>query len=212
MINIELEKVQESDLLILVNNGTIESKSLEFKKELTMDREEFLADISSFANASGGDIIYGMSEDRATGKPKPLDGLDVENIDQEILTLENLIRDLIKPRIVPGVSFRSVPLKNTKVALVVRVPRSINGPHGVYYRGNKHGKFYTRSSNGKHPMDVGELRNAFNLSETIIDRIRNFRMDRVGKIIADETPVHLVNNPKVTLHLLPENSFSLSQK
>jgi hypothetical protein len=215
MINNNLEEITKDDLQDLIDNGELENKTTEYKETLPGDKDEnrveFLADISSFANASGGDIIYGISEDRNTGKPKPLEGLNVENIDQKILALEHIIRDGIKPRIIPAVKTWSVPLPDNKIALVIRIPKSLNSPHGVYYKGKKHGKFYTRASNGKHDMDIQELRVAFNLSETITERIRSFRMDRIAKIIADETPVPLVEGPKIIFQSVPITSFSSNQ-
>jgi hypothetical protein len=49
------------------------------------------------------------------------------------------------------------------------------------------------------------------LSETITERIRNFRTDRISKILADETPVPLYNNPKTVLQLIPIISFNPAQ-
>jgi len=72
-------------------------------------------------------------------------------------------------------------------------------------------KFYSRSSNGKYPLDVGELRIAFNLLETITERIRNFRQDRISKIFANETPVPFYDTAKIVLHLIPIISFNPAQ-
>jgi hypothetical protein len=49
------------------------------------------------------------------------------------------------------------------------------------------------------------------LSETITERIRKFREDRISKILADETPIPLLKNPKIILHLLPIISFNPAQ-
>ncbi len=40
-------------------------------------------------------------------------------------------------------------------------------------------------------MDVTELRNAFLFSETIIEKIKNFRLTRIINIEQDETPISL---------------------
>jgi hypothetical protein len=172
------------------------------------DKREFLADVSSFANASGGDIVYGIAEEN--GSPLgPLEGLDIANPDQEILRLENMIRTGIRPRI-PGIHTRAIPLSNANVVIVMRVPKSWASPHRVIYDG--HDKFYSRSSNGKYPLDVDELRSAFIASETLTDRIRDFRVNRIAKIIANETPMPLLDNPKIVLHLIPLASFSTAQR
>ncbi len=176
---------KEEDLQVLVDNSVLESKTIEYKQSLPSnsesDKKEFLADVSSFANASGGDLIFGIIADKKTGTPKSLEGLIIENIDQEILRLENMIRGGIEPRM-PSVSTEPIKLSNSKFALIIRTPKSWICPHRVTFGG--HDKFYSRSSNGKYPLDVGELRVAFNLSETITEKIRNFRQDRISKILA----------------------------
>lgn len=212
MINKDIEQVTKDDLQTLVDNAVLERKTLEYKQALPRNsdsaKKEFLADVSSFANASGGDLIFGITENKKTGAPKSLDGLSIENPDQEILRLENTIRDGIEPRI-PSISTRSIPLDSAKVALIIRVPKSWSAPHRVIWGG--HDKFFSRSSNGKYPLDVSELRSAFNLSETMTERIRNFRLDRISKIYANETPVPFHDNPKIVLHLIPIISFNPAQ-
>ena len=212
MISKSIEEITEEDLRGLIDREEIEGKTIEYKQSLpgdsVPDRIKFLAAVSSFANASGGDLIYGIVEDRTKGTPRTLTGLTIENLDQEKLRLENLIRDGIEPRI-PSVAIWPVPLSNSKTALVIRVYKSWISPHRVRYQG--HDKFYSRNSGGKYPLDVAELRIAFNLSETITERIRNFRQDRISNIFANETPVPLPNNAKIVLHLIPIISFSPAQ-
>ena len=213
MIPKDLDQITKQDLQALKDNKVSERKTIEYKQALPgnsdKEKKEFLADVSSFANASGGDLIYGITEDKKTGAPKSLEGLDIDNADQEILRLDNIIRTGIEPRI-PAVSISPpIPLKNSKVALLIRVPKSWISPHRVKYGG--HDKFYSRSSNGKYPLDVSELRIAYNLSETITDRIRNFRLDRISKLIANETPMPFNEGAKIVLHLTPIISFNPAQ-
>jgi predicted HTH transcriptional regulator len=65
-LNNPLESIKESDLQALVDNQVSERKTIEYKEALSGnadgDKKEFLADVSSFANASGGDLIYGIKE------------------------------------------------------------------------------------------------------------------------------------------------------
>lgn len=213
MINKSIEQITKDDLQALIDNEVIEHKTIEYKRELPgnsdKEKKEFLADVTSFANASGGDIVYGLIEDRRTGKPKSLDGLSIENPDQEVLRLEGIIRTGVQPRIPSVMCSKPIQIKDDKIALIIRVQKSWISPHRVTLGG--HDKFYSRSSNGKYSLDVGELRIAFNLSESISERIRNFRADRIAKIIASETPVQLCDNPKIVIHLIPINSFSSAQ-
>ncbi|AZV60316.1 hypothetical protein [Peribacillus frigoritolerans] len=51
------------DVLALKTNGVEEGKSIDFKFEIHLDNssqgKEFAADITSFANTTGGDLIIG---------------------------------------------------------------------------------------------------------------------------------------------------------
>ena len=204
--NKSLDSVQEADLQVLVDNKVREIKTIEYKQALPGnsdgDKREFLYDISSLANASGGDLIYGMKE--IDGVAAEVSGLQISNVDGEILRLEGIIRTGIEPRI-PGLIIHPVPLRDKGVAIVIRVPKSFALPHVV-----KHGgafKFYSRNSAGKYQLDVAELRSLFALSETTAERVRNFRMERLGRIVAGESPIQSNNNPKIVLHIVPAGAF-----
>lgn len=203
-----IDDVTEEDLNTLVANQVAESKTIEYKQSLPEEsmegKREFLADVSSFANASGGDLVLGIAEDRESGLPKSVDGLDIENVDTEISKLQNLVKDGVQPRIW-GIDIRCVQLSRSKVVLVIRIPRSWSMPHRVSYGGLN--KFYVRNSNGKHEMDVGELRVAFNLTETSAERIRRFREERISRILVDETPVPLRESARIVLHLISMGAF-----
>jgi len=210
VITKSVDQITEEYLQTLKDNSVSEGKTIEYKQSLPSKsdsgKKEFLADVSSFANASGGDLIYGVSESK--GIITAIDGLEVNDIDQEISRLENIIRTGIEPR-TPSYRIQPVELKNSKYVLIIRVRQSWISPHRVIF--NKDYQFYSRNSNGKYPLDVAELRVAFNLSETITERIRKFRLDRIAKIFANETPVPFYDNPKIVLHLIPVISFNPGQ-
>jgi len=204
--NKPLDSIDEGDLQSLIDNEVPEDKTLDYKQSLpggTNDaKREFLADVSSFANASGGHLVFGMKEQE--GVAVELCGLDDINADAEILRLENMIRDGIEPRI-SGISTRAIPLQASSVAIVMHIPGSWSQPHVVKVKG--HWRFYSRNSAGKYPLDVAELRSAFALSETTAERIRNFRMERLSAIVAGETPVPLNDGAKIVLHIVPFGAF-----
>jgi hypothetical protein len=212
MIPKPIDQITEQDLQGLVDNVVLEGKTIEYKQDLTIkkdsDKKEFLADVSSFANASGGDLIYGIVEDRSTGAPEKLEGLLILNEDELIRKLEDIIRYGIAPRI-PSVNIIAIPVSGTRKALIIRVLKSWVSPHRVVYGG--HDKFFSRNLKGKYPLDVGELRTAFNLSNSIIEQIRKFRENRISDIYANETPVPLNENAKIILHLIPLSSVSSGQ-
>ncbi len=103
MIAKPIDQITEKELQTLVDNAVLEKKTLEYKQLLPNnsdgDKKEFLADVSSFANASGGDLIYGLVSDNVTGAPLKVEGIELVNVDQEIARLDNSIRDGIEPRI-----------------------------------------------------------------------------------------------------------------
>lgn len=191
-----------------------EDKYLEYKElpptNDPEDKKEFLADVSAFANAGGGTIIYGAEEQRgpdrkATGFPAAFNGIPAAEADGQIRRLENLIRDGIRPRI-PGVSFEPpIPLANGNVVLVLQIPKSWAAPHVVDYMNRW--RFYSRNSAGKYPLDVAEVRGAFLQAELTSQQVSAFRIDRLAKIVAGETPVSLQDGAKTVLHLIPLNSF-----
>lgn len=214
MINQRFDLINKSDIDTLIDNGVAETRTLEYKEKLPGnsddDKKEFLADISSFANSSGGDIIYGIQEQRdsnnkTTGIPEAANGLGAINSDTEIRRLENIIRDGLAPRIV-GLQTKAIDGFADGSVIVIRVPQSWNSPHMVTFK--NHSRFYSRNSAGKYPLDVTEIRSAFIASESLAERIREFRTERIAKIIADETPVPLQSNSKIVLHVFPLASLT----
>ncbi len=96
-----LESITERDLQALVDDQKAERKTLEYKQTLPGgsddNRKEFLADVSSFANASGGHLLFGFEEQ--AGVPQKLVGAQVDDIDGLKLRLENMLRDGLSPRL-----------------------------------------------------------------------------------------------------------------
>jgi len=186
MIPKPIETITIDDLIQLIANGVREDRQIEFKQVLPGntddEKKEFLADVTSFANSSGGEIIYGMRAEQ--GLAKEITGVSVPDTDAEILRLSSMIRDGIQPRIT-GVQIR--PVSDPKgVAFVLRIPDSWAKPHMVTFKGQS--RFFIRSSAGKHQMDVSEIRSAFALSEEIPERIRRFRDERFEELCRSACP------------------------
>lgn len=212
-LNKPLEAIEEGDLQTLIDNQVSERKTIEYKEALPGnsdgDKKEFLADVSSFANAAGGHLIYGVREE--LGVPVELSGLEISNVDAEILRLENCIKTGIAPRLFRIVETHAVALPSKRYAILIRIRKSWTVPHMVTLKNDA--KFFTRDSRGKHQLDVSELRNAFLLSETAAERIRNFRTERLGMIVAGEGAISLGENaPKLVLHIVPFEAFDLAAR
>jgi hypothetical protein len=209
MISKALEDICEADLDNLVANSVAEGKTIEYKKVLPGnsdgDKKEFLADVSSFANTTGGDLIFGVGE--AQGIPTGIPGLTVSDPDAEIRRLDSIINDGLEPRIRFGT--RIVQRGVIPPVLIVKIERSWIGPHRVVFKG--HNQFYARNSAGKYQMDVSELRSAFTLAGSVIERVREFREHRIAELHDNKTPVTLVaGNRRTILHVIPLESFSRS--
>jgi hypothetical protein len=79
--------------------------------------------------------------------------------------------------------------------------RSWAAPHMLTFRG--HSRFYSRTSAGKYPLDVSEIRAAFVGSEAARTQLRSFRLERLARITANDGPVERTKGPRTVLHVLP---------
>jgi hypothetical protein len=206
----DLDSIKFADLQELKENSVCESKILEYKKELNLnndsEKREFLSDISSFGNTSGGDIIYGVVEE--SGVPKSLDGIQIDDMDLFKQKIEGILRDNLEPRI-SGINLKEIFLKDKLYIFIIRIPKSWIAPHRVNYKG--YNKFYARNTNGKYELDVSELRVAFNMADSITQKTKVFREERIWKIISKETPIPLEGERFAILHLVPLISLSNQQ-
>jgi hypothetical protein len=204
-LNKLVDTITEADLKDLIDRNEAERKTIEYKATLLgktdAERKEFCADVSSFANAAGGWLLYGIPAN--DGVPVNLDGIQIDNADGTVLTLENCVRDGIRPRL--AVTTAVVLLASGPSVVVMHIPRSYAAPHMVTIKDSS--RFFTRDSNGKHPLDVDELRAAFARSGSIAERMRDFRRQRIADLIAGETPVKLQAGAKIVLHSVPFTAF-----
>lgn len=209
MISKPIESITEADLLGLIETGTPESKQIEYKRALPDNTDQgkvkFLRSVTAMTNTQGGDVIYGMEAE--DGIPQQLCAL-VTTSDLVLQRLESLCADGVQPRLTGLVHFRFVSLATGGEVLVVRVAKSWNAPHRVT-TGN-HSHFYGRNANGTYPLDVGELRQAFTLSQTVTERMRSFRADRLLALGNGDAPVNLYPGARVILHVVPLESITSS--
>lgn len=206
-----LDGIVKQDLVELITNKIPESRYLDYKRELPGntwdDKKEFLSDVSSFANAAGGSLIYGI--DAPDGIPLTLAPLSIKNLEAVVNRLDSLIRDGIAPRI-HGIEIQDVEISTSSYVIILKIPRSWNSPHVVDYKNRF--RFYSRSSKGRHPLDVHELRNAFVISESASDKVKDFRRNRIEEISAAITPVSLAKGAKLIVHVVPLDAFALGNK
>lgn len=207
MLNKSLTELSLTDFQNLVANQVAEGKTIEYKQELNIskdaDKKEFLADVSSFANAAGGDLIFGVSEKDSL--PSEVLGIEIPSKDDLILRVESVIRDGLKPRI-SGLHLETYHVEGDKHLLLIRIPKTVNSPHQVVFGDSD--KFYTRATKGKYRMDITEIRDAFQQSGTALEGVKKFREERLAAISAGDFPVPLRDNPKMVFQLVPLSSFN----
>ena len=220
MINKLWDKITKEDIERLVTEAVVESNTLDYKQELPNDSPQstlnFLSDVAAFANASGGDLIFGIKEKREAGKPTAIpDGFarlkPRGTWDETKRRLESIIRTGIEPTLSIQIDhFDGLP---EGPVLVVRVPASWAAPHMVtsYGKDTLRPQFYKRHNGGNHPMDIDEIRAAFTLSESRFERLRRFRSKRLSLITEQHESIPAINlaGPRFILHVLPVSSFDL---
>lgn len=147
----------EQDLLQLIKDQVGESLTLDYKESGALQRtdgkkNELSKDVSAFANAAGGVLVYGMREDGHV--PIGLDdGLDPNEVSKE--WVEQVVNSRIARRIA-GVRVRQVPLsgpQSGRVAYVVYVPSSTQAPHMAADH-----RYYKRFNFESVPMEDYEVR------------------------------------------------------
>ncbi len=205
MIAKQLDKITREDIERLIIDGVAERKNIEYKQQLPerndAAKREFLADVSSFANTSGGDLIFGMVE--VGGIATALNALRCGDLDEQMQWFNNVIQSGLSPRI--RYNSHAIKLDDDKYVIIFRIEQSWYGPHRVVFR--QDGRFYARTTNGKYELDVNDLRNAFTSSNSVFEKLANFRSDRLIAISNGSTSVPLPNGPKLVIHVLPVEAF-----
>ena len=210
------------DLERLVENEVKEDRTIDFKADLDRDKGDdlskkgisrFLENITAFANTQGGVMLVGITEEESCAKE--VKGIQVMNRDSFQLTLENLLRDSVKPRL-NGVTYDWIEIAKGTYILAITVPYSLQGPHVV-----EHGsqwRFFSRHSNGKHAMDVDEVREAFLSRNQYREKAIAYRNERYRELMNEDRYVggsihnDLKYGAKILFHLVPaQHGMGMSQ-
>lgn len=156
----------EDDLQRIIDNKIKESSSLEYKRCDSLKgrpgeaREKIIKeiskDVSSFANAEGGSIVYGIIEENRL--PKAVDeGFEPETVKRE--WLEDVIDSNVKPKIT-GLKIKQIELMNShpgKVIYIVYIPQSLQGA----IQANDY-RYYQRRNFKAEPMEDYQVRDVMN--------------------------------------------------
>ena len=195
----------QADLERLMAGKAQEGPHLDYKRELPAAwddkaKHRLMADVTAFANAGGGDIVYGMDENEdaeaAAIVPQVL-----ASVDEEVRRLQDFMLHLAEPRL-PGTQVQAVPVTVGDVsghAIVIRIPESWAGPHRV--KTNQH--FFVRDGLRNRQLEVPEIRALFLRTDSQAQRIRDFRSERLAKVLTGETPSELHAGPRLIVHAVP---------
>jgi len=211
-----------ADLQRLIQNEVKEDWTIDYKADL--DRKSgdilsnkgklrFLENITAFANAQGGVLLVGITEEESCAKE--ITGIQVSDRDEFQLTLVNLLRDAVKPYL-RGVDYTWINVTVNRYVLVVTVPYSLLGPHVIDHAGKW--RFFLRHSNGKHAMDVDEVREAFLSRNQYRERAIAYRDRRYRELMNEDRfvggSIHndLRYGAKILFHLVPaQHGLGMSQ-
>jgi Putative DNA-binding domain len=148
----------ESELSALHTGVVKENLRLEYKASDAIDKNdnkkklEMARDVSAFSNADGGQIVYGMKENK-DHEPDGLDaGLDPREYPE--IWFEQVLQQHVTP-LLTAVKPRHVPLSTGRVAVVMDIPASTGDPHQV------DGRYYRRHNFNRLIMEHYEVRDAF---------------------------------------------------
>lgn len=210
-----MNPLSKADIEALISERVCESRTIEYKSQSyngdADEKREFLADVTAFANSQGGRILIGIAEERdsqnrSLGTPSSAEGVEIDNFEQ------------FKHRLVTWLSDPNAcdpPLKTVNIyevkafpngsVVVVDVPKSWLGAHRVSV--NKQAYFYLRTSSGKSIMDTREIREAFLLSDSVHERIKHWRAERVGLISIGQEQIELSGHMRAIVHVMPIESF-----
>jgi Putative DNA-binding domain len=151
----------KADLEALHSGNVKESLNLEYKASAAIDKRddskkiEMARDVSAFANADGGQVIYGMTEN--DHEPAGLDsGVDAKTYPE--IWFEQVLQQHVTPSIA-GLQVRHIPLSKSMVAIVVSVPATKGDPHQV-----SDGRYYRRHNFNRLMMEHYEVRDSFRRS------------------------------------------------
>lgn len=189
MVPQRLELIDRAEVDRLCSDAVAENQTLDFKRELPRKdaKSDLLKDVCAFANADGGDLVYGIAD--AAGIAKAVSPITGETPDHAMRRLGQVL-DAIEPR-VRGMQMQPVDMGEGGYCLILRVPASFDAPHRYYSEGGSRSDVFCRFvvRNGTRTMDLTyeQLRTAFDRTATLTDRAARFIEERMDVIRARKT-------------------------
>jgi hypothetical protein len=163
-------EILPEDIEFFISQKIEENINLDYKDiRMYNDPDKLAAHVASFANAEGGLIILGVSEDKIKDEkgniirifPKEITWGEM-SLDKE--TLENKLSVRIKPQI-DGLIIKPAR-KEEKVIFLLDIPKSNCSPHM-----SPDHKYNKRINFGIHAMDHHEVANLFRVNWTMKEKL-----------------------------------------
>ncbi len=147
----------------LIADAVPESRSLEYKQEIDLKsrpgKAKCLKQLTGMANGGGGTVIYGIVEDRSSGKHS-VPGAILPCTDAQTSTrLRDLVRDAVFPPL--QLDVHEVQTEGGFVLVCEVFPTAL-GPYMVEMGDNR---YYTRTGTSTVAMSETQVRNAYLLAE-----------------------------------------------
>lgn len=194
----QLEELAKEDLELLI--GLQERYDLEFKSSEYGRTEpavkEMLKDISAMANAHGGHLLIGITEDDE-GRAEEI--LGIESAEEEGQRVMNICLSCIDPKI-PGIKTHSIKVSDKRSVLAIHVPRSHRAPHMVSGKGVY--RFFVRHDRSIDHMSVEEIRDSVLKNRYLVEDLKEFLKERRTEILErrGRAPMfYLTATPPLTL-------------
>jgi hypothetical protein len=164
-----------ADIDNLIRTQVQENIHLDYKDSRAIrkdGRDEMAKDVSAFANADGGVLIYGVPEKDHLPIGRDT-GVDDSECSRE--WIESAVMTRITPR--AEVRITPIPVSPGRSLYVVEVPKTLRGPHQAADR-----RYYKRHNFKSDPMEhyeIADVRNRRNVFPPLV----SFRTDIYGRTI-----------------------------
>ena len=155
VLGVSAEKLTAETIAQLVADSREEDQVLDFKLVMPdpadkKSRRNFFANVSAFANANGGLLVYGVREDPKTDRAAEL--CPVPEADRTRLT--RMLDTAVWPR-VRDVRWHPLPVGDDTYYYVLEVPPSSMAPHAVWDKPNL--TYWRRSGKDRHELNEAEV-------------------------------------------------------
>jgi hypothetical protein len=150
-----------------------ESQFLEFKRGQALDeidksqiKEEIVRDVSAFANAGGGTIIYGLDEDRTTAPAVACTLFPVMNTKADSLRLTSIIRSGMEP-VFNAFEVREIPVPEGGRIVIIDIEKAETA-----HQCKADHKYYQRIGPARTPMYDHQIRDVMNRRTSPVVRLQ----------------------------------------